>query len=465
VSDTLADAGLYIQDEWRVRPNLSLNYGLRFETQNDIHDHADWAPRIGFAWGVDGGGNKTAKTVLRAGFGMFYDRFTQDLVLNAERLNGITQQQYIVPCAPTPQNSNPCSFYPNVPAVSQLPPQTTPTIYQINPNLRAPYIIQSAVSLERQVTKIANVTVSYLHSRGVHQFVSWNANAPLPGGPFSTGPRPDPAAGNIYQYASEGSFKQNQLIANFNIRAGAKLSLMGYYSLNYANSDTAGASSFPSDQYDLSADYGRAAFAVRHRLFFGGTVALPYAFRLSPFMIVSSGSPYNVTVGQDLSGDSLFNDRAAFASSPVCAQSPTLVKGQFCIPSVPYAPIPINYLTGPAHFTLNLRLAKTFGFGPETGSGSGQQSGEGPHAGHGGGPHGGGFGGPRGGFGLGPASSRRYNLTFSINARNVLNHVNPATPVGTLSSPFFGESIALAGGPFNSAAANRKLELQATFSF
>ncbi|MGA7575417.1 MAG: hypothetical protein WCA97_15635, partial [Terriglobales bacterium] len=71
-----------------------------------------------------------------------------------------------------------------------------------------------------------------------------------------------------------------------------------------------------------------------------------------------------------------------------------------------------------------------------------------------------------GGFGGGPpASTRRYTLTFSVNARNVLNKVNAATPVGVLNSPNFGQSIALAGGPFSSAAANRKIELQAMFSF
>ena len=477
VSDTIADAGLYIQDEWKPRSNLSLSYGLRFETQNDIRDHADWAPRIGFAWGIDGGVKKAAKTVVRAGFGMFYDRFMQEQVLNAERLNGITQQRYILSCA---QDQAACNQffqnYPALPTVAQLKQlsATVSTIYQINPDLRAPYVIQSAVSVERQITKSSNVTISYLNSRGVHQFLSLNANAPLPGTPFSSGPRPHPSAGNIYQYASEGIFKQNQLIANFNIRAGARLNLLGYYTLNYANSDTSGVSTFVSNSYDVSQDYGRATFGIRHRLFFGGTFALPYAFRLSPFMIVTSGTPYNVTTGQDLSGDSLFNDRVAFLSSAACSQSPTFIKGQFCIPSVPYTPIPSNYLTGPAHFTLNLRLAKTFGFGPETGNAAGQRQGEGPGGGGppGGSPHGGGgprggggFGGPRGGFGLGPATSRRYSLTFSINARNVLNHVNPATPIGTLSAPDFGQSIALAGGPFNSAAANRKLELQATFSF
>ncbi|MGA2354588.1 MAG: hypothetical protein ABSG02_08830, partial [Terriglobales bacterium] len=69
------------------------------------------------------------------------------------------------------------------------------------------------------------------------------------------------------------------------------------------------------------------------------------------------------------------------------------------------------------------------------------------------------------GFGGGPATNRRYSLTFSVNARNVLNKVNSATPIGVISSPDFGQSVALAGGPFSSAAANRKIELQASFSF
>jgi hypothetical protein len=355
-------------------------------------------------------------------------------------------------------------------------PATTQAIYQINSQLHAPYIMQTAFSLERQVTKIANVTVSYLNARGVHQFLSLNVNAPPPGTPYSSGPLPDPAAGPIYQYVSDGRFRQNQLIANFNIRAGAKLSLFGYYSLNYANSDASGASSFPSNQYDLAADYGRASFDIRHRVFMGGAIGLPRGFRLSPFMIFNSGSPYNVTVGQDLSNDSLFNDRPAFAPnlSGNCT-SPTLVC-HYVIPPSAYTPIPINYLTGPNHFTLNLRLAKSFGFGPEVGGKTGAQSNGGPSGGGGGGgggPRGGGGGGgfgrgPGGGGGFGgggPATTKRYSLTFSVNARNVLNKVNAATPVGVLSSPNFGQSIALAGGPFSSAAANRKIELQAMFSF
>jgi Carboxypeptidase regulatory-like domain len=477
---TVVDAGLYVQDDWRVRPNLTLSGGLRFETQNDIHDHADWGPRVSFAWGLGGAGKTAPKTVLRGGFGLFFDRFTQNLVLNADRFNGVTQQQYAVSCTTPPCPA--IGFFPTVPSPSQLQTATSPT-YQIASDYHAPYIMQTAFSMERQVTKIANLTLTYLNSRGVDQLMSLDINAPTPGTPYSTGPRPFfPNNNDIYQYSSVGVFRQNQLIVNFNVRAGARLSLFGFYSLNYANSDPVGSSNngsftnnFPSNQYDVKLDYGRASFAIRDRVFFGGTIGLPRGFRLSPFMIFNSGTPYNVTAGQDLANDLLFNVRPALGSYPsgTCPFPTPAACDHYFVPTTPYAQIPINSLTGPTNFTLNLRLAKTFGFGREVGGKNTAQSG-GPSGGGpgGGGPRGGGGGGGgvgfggRGGGGLGaPASNRRYSLTFSVNARNVLNKVNAATPVGVLSSPNFGQSTALAGGPFSSAVASRKIELQAMFNF
>ncbi len=121
VSAMVVDAGLYVQDEWRLRPNITLSYGLRFETQNAIHDHADWAPRVAIAWGIDSNGKHSAKTVLRAGYGAFYDRFPEGLVLNANRMNGLTQQQYIMAATA----DTPIAFFPTVPAVTDLPPSQT----------------------------------------------------------------------------------------------------------------------------------------------------------------------------------------------------------------------------------------------------------------------------------------------------------------------------------------------------
>jgi carboxypeptidase family protein len=470
------DAGLYIQDDWRVKPNITLSYGLRFETQDNIGDHADFAPRLGIAWGIGGGGPKNVapKTVLRAGYGFFYDRFTFDLILQQERLNGTVQQQFTF--------ANPNFFLDsngNAPPLSTLlitqqPAAIAPTIYQPNPNLRTPYTMQTGVSLERQLTKSANLSVTYLTSRGVHQFFTENINSPtcsaLPCDPL-TSPRPLGSPDNIYQYQSEGAFKQNQLIVNSSIRMGAKLSVFGYYTLNSANSDTAGSGSFPSSSNDISLDYGRAAFDVRQRLFIGGTIGLPHAFRISPFLIASSGVPFSLTTGQDTNGDSVFNDRPAFASSRSVPSN--VVANQFgsfdLVPQPGETLVPVNSLTSASRFSLNLRLSKSFGFGKKTeapsaapgGPGAGGTFGRGP----GGGGRGGGGGGRGGALFDGASNNQRYSLTCSVSARNIFNNVNLATPIGNLSSPLFGQSNAIAGGPFSGSPGNRRLDLQVTFNF
>ena len=232
-------------------------------------------------------------------------------------------------------------------------------------------LMQTAVSIERQLTKAANVSISYLNSRGWRQLVTDNVNSPvlpgtlIPTSPTNGGVYPNGVAENIYQYESDGIFRQNQLVLNTTIRAGAKLSLNAYYSLNYADSDTAGANSFASNPYNLMADYGRAAFDIRSRFFLGGTITVPFGMRLSPFLTASSGAPYNITLGQDLIGSSILNQRPAFASP--LSNPANVVNTQFGafdkVPGPGETLVPINYLTGPSQFSLNLRLAKTISFG------------------------------------------------------------------------------------------------------
>ena len=473
-SVTYYDAGLYLQDDWRVHPNLTLSYGVRFETQNAIHDHGDWAPRVGFAWGV-GGRSAPPKVVIRGGYGIFYDRFQTGQILQAERLNGFNQQQFII--------ENPTCFTGVDQPLTDFSTCGTPiagasNIFQIDSRLRAPYTLQGAVSVERQLTKSATLSVTYLNSRGFDQFLTINANAAQPGTPGST-VRPFPDEGNIYRYVSEGNFKQNQLIVNTNVRLASKIQLFGYYTLNYAHSDASGVSSFPTNSYDISQDYGRASFDTRHRLFLGGSIALPYLFRLSPFMVLTSGSPYNITSPIDLNGDQIYNDRPGYVSSATCPLDTQPATGStiYCTPLGTFDAsaltgklLPINYETGPGHFVLHLRLTKTFGIGPKLKKGSasgGQGSPGGPGGGSrgGGGPHGPLFGGGGGMPSMSSNSDRRYNLTLGFGVRNVFNNVNLANPGGVLGSPYFDRSNALQGGPFSTASANRRIDLQATFSF
>ncbi len=474
------DAGLFITDDWKLSPLFTLSLGLRWEGQGNIHDKSDWAPRAGFAWAVDGSKTRQAKTVVRGGFGLFYDRFTEDTVLSARMLDGTHQQQFVIPFP---------NFFPVIPSLSTLNSSLQQTaVRQIDPNLHAPLMEQMAIGVERQLPRNITIATNYTRTHGVHVLRSRNINAPLP----TNGLRPYSGAANIYQYESSGIFSQQQLMTNINARVNTKFSLFGFYVFGHAKSNADGLGSFPSNQYDTSQDYGRAGFDTHHRAFIGGSITAPYTVRFSPFITMATGNAYNITTGKDLNGDSQYNDRPAFATD---LSRPSVVKtaiGNFDTnPIAGQTIIPRNYGNGPGNFTINMRVSKVFGFGPDKNAaaaaaaaadagagdserrgrmmggggppGGGGPGGGGSRGGSSGGMRGGGGGGPRGG---GETTSRKYNLTFSASARNLLNHVNPAAPTGNLSSTLFGISNALGGGGFGgTSSANRRLELQMRFAF
>ena len=466
----LFDAGLFFQDDYRARRNLTLSYGLRFESQNRIGDHADWAPRFSFAWAPAGSDGRQAKTVIRGGYGWFFDRFSSTYVLDAVRQNGVNQQQYVV--------KDP-GFSENAPAPSTLASVSTvaPTIVEVAPHLRAEVNMQAALGIEHQFGKIATASVTYINSHGVHQYLSDNINAFLPGTydlTTGSGIRPNGINENIYQFQSGGIYNQNQIVANYSIRA-KRVSLFGFYMVNFAKADTSGATYFPSNSFDPRADYGRASFDVRNRFLLGGNLQAPFGVSFSPFLVADSGTPFNITIGQDLNGDNQYNDRPAYATASSTDTMATSY-GRFDLdPAADETRIPFDLGNGPAQLSMNLRVSKSIGIGPRAAGGVGGFAG-----GPGGPPPGGGppGGGPRGG-GLGPGGlsqsggpprldqelPRRYSLTFAAMARNVFNNVNLSQPVGVLESPLFDKSNALSGGFFSSPAANRSIDLQMSFSF
>ncbi len=462
--------GGFAQDDWRMRSNFMLSAGLRYETQTNVQDTVDFAPRLAFAWSPrPGARGQRPKTVIRGGMGIFYDRFSSGLVMEAERLNGLNQQQYLI--------NNP-NFFPTIPSLDTLQAAAQPvTIRRIGDGLKTSYMIQSALSVERQLPGNFTVSTSFVHSRGVHMLRSANINAPLPG----TGDRPLGTNDNVFEFRSDGLLDQNQLIVNVTNRFSRKVTIFGNYMLGKAMSNTDGASFLPVNSNDLGDEWGRSAFDVRHRAVIGGSISVPWNVRLNPFVILSSSRPFNITSGRDLNGDTVFNDRPALATdltkpgvvvTPFGAFDPTPFPGQEIIAR--------NYAEGPGFFLLNLRLTKTVGFGLKestTDSSGGPPPGAWAGGGPGGpgGPGGGrGFGGPggpgggRGGF-FGGGSDRKYNLSFSVSVQNLLNHVNLGSPIGNLTSPLFGEANTTAGGfgrgGGNMAAGNRRIELQMRFSF
>ena len=177
------------------------------------------------------------------------------------------------------------------------------------------------------MSKTTSLTLTYLHTYGIHQMVTRDANAYSSGTYVSayrqhvhcTATRPNPSLGIVNQYDSEAVFKQNQLIVNVNARLSPNLSLSGFYNLTYANSDTGTA----SNSYNLIQDYRRAGFASRNMVFLMGNYTGPFKITFNPFLLAQSGRPYNFVTPNDLTGDNFFNDRPSIVASSNCTPSST----------------------------------------------------------------------------------------------------------------------------------------------
>jgi hypothetical protein len=461
------DIGLFFNDDWRVKPNLTFSYGLRYETQSNIGDYRDVAPRFGLAWGIDGRGNKAAKTVLRAGAGIFYDRVADTVTLASERYNGLTQQSYFL------QNPD---FFPNLPSLSALTGAAQPQEYQpIYSGIRAPQTYQASIGIERQINKYFRLTSQYLETRGVHLQNSLNINAPV------NGVYPFGDAGIRLLTESSGLSRTHQLFFSPNVNY-KKLFLFGFYVYSHGRDNNEGE---PADPNNLKAEWGPSTFAdVRHRFVMGTSIPLPLKVSVSPFIVASSGAPYNITTGQDTNDDGFATERPSLdtsISAASCVGQNLIYESKFgCFNLLPAAGTQIerNFARGPASFTVNMRVSRTWSFGTKGESGPRDQGGPpggggGPPPGRGGGGPPGGGGGPGGGgpppgmFG-GVNSGKKYNLTLTASARNLLNRANYAAPSGNLSSPLFGEYTSLASGfgPMGGQSTyERKIDLQLRFQF
>jgi hypothetical protein len=481
------DVGFFATDDWKITPQFTLSFGLRYENQNNIDDNGNFAPRVSFAYALGGSGARQAQTVIRGGAGIFYERFGENNTLNVNRFNGTNQVQYIVTSGAILGQSvftqNGVSNVPTIAQLSALAPGSF-TVRRTSDDLKAPTTYQWSLSVERQLPFKTRGAIYYVGSRSIHQLRVVNVNAPVCGFtttcPTATAAinalRPNPTAGNIFEFQSNGDVNQQQIIFNLNSSVGSRVTFGANYRLGVSR-DNVGS---PLYSYDYSTEYGYSSNEVRHYFGMFASIRLPWDVRMSPFITATSGGAFNITNGLDTNRDTNFNERPTYQQlSDACTRRG--LNFSFCDIGGVVNPlttiIPRNYGRGPGSVLVNLNFNKTIGFGgsKETATaGSTQGSGgAGRGGGRGGRGGGGGFGGPGGGGGMfGGASDKPYNLTFGLQITNLFNRVNLGYPVSNLSSDRFGEYNSIQGGGFggrfgggSDGTANRKILLSVRFSF
>lgn len=428
------DIALFAQDDWKMKPNLTLSVGLRYETQTNIGDLRDFAPRIAVAWAPKAKQGAQQKTVIRAGTGVFYDRVNENLTMRQLRFNGINQQQFLI--------IDP-DFFPNVPSLTALEAQKQPlNTYKLDANMRTPFLMNSGISIEQQLPAKTTASITYVNVHNTHLVRSVNINAPLPGtfnlAQPGSGVRPYGAGlGNQFLYESNGVLNLNMLFMNVNSRFSQKVTLGVFFGFMRGRSDLEGISS-PMSTYNFKQDYGRAGFARSYNGSLYGSINAPLKIQISPMVVMSAGAPYDLTSGHDLNGDTVANDRPAFATD---LTRPSVVRTRFggfdTNPLPGQTVVPRNYLTADPMWNINMRVSRTFQFGK--------------------------LRAPAGPARPGVGGERRYSINFNVFANNVLNHLNHGGFIGNLSSPLFGQSTSIY--LFRETSNNRRIQLGTQFNF
>jgi hypothetical protein len=475
--------GVFYQDEWRIRPNLTLTMGMRYENQTNISSNFNFAPRLFFAWapgGTNVGGSpgapptsSTPKMVIRGGMGVFYDRFGERATLLENRFDGVTQQDFRI-FNPVVLDISKFSLegVTNVPTAETLAAFAAPQIVRrIADNFQAPTFVMTAINIERQLPSKFTLFAVAFNYRGKHLLRVRNINAPLPGTYDPSNPssavRPFGTPGDIYYYESSANFNDYRFFGGVRRQMSKGFSVFANFGTGRGKTDTdcifgSIANCFPSDSYDVSGEYSRVSFIPGANFFMGGTMILPkLKLNFNPFIIYSTGRPFNIITGRDTNGDGLFTERPAFATAQTDLENLRHTRyGDFDLAPAPGQElIPRNYGMGPGFFSVNMGISRSFSFGNVP-----SHAAPAPAA-----PAGGAQPAPAGANkpASGPAPEKRYTVTLSINIQNLLNHTNLTNPIGNLSSPQFGESISSAGGfggP-GSNAGNRRMQVQIRFGF
>ncbi len=358
---TYTTYGFFVQDNLKPISNLTLSLGVRYDLSinpkvanildpNPVRIHTDTnniAPRIGISYNPDG----TGRTVIRAGYGLYYDMLLTNMASNAGQFNGLTVKTITLTGAAAAARFRglnlgyPPGALPNVPppdgygniiwtspspiADSIFPLQSITTM---DPNLPVPYTHQAHITLEHAVTKDLAVSVGYMMNRAKALPALVNLNLPTPIVDASgrniynlsqrTAELPDPRVliNNQFQALAYSSY--DALIISVKQRLSRGLQFSANYTLSRAKDlvpDPIFDNPSTADQRNPRADWGSSMQDERHRFVFNGVYITPSGtgvlgailgdISISP--IVTIGSPFfgNIVVGGDTNGDGVQNDR------------------------------------------------------------------------------------------------------------------------------------------------------------
>jgi hypothetical protein len=401
VSYSQYQTGWYAQDDYRVKKNLTVSYGIRQELQTNGPGKFNLAPRLGFVWSPF----KKANVTIRGGSGIFYDWIGAQTYEQTLRVNGQRQRDLIV--------SNPSYPNPFIGGIQTIPPSSR---IQFDPELQQPYIIQSSLGLETTALKKVRLMTNYQYQRGVHMLHGINLNAPI------SGIRPDATIGNVTNIESSAYTSMHRLM----VGVGPAQFINGFFwNVNYlfmrSTNEADSPFSLPANNFNLRADRGPSANDFHHLISAFINKRLKKGFAASAIVQATSALPYNITTGFDDNKDTVINDR------------PLGVKR--------------NSARGAPRWEIGSRFSWGKDFGPE------QQTA--------GGPQvrmvriGGGDGAAPPSIGMG--GTKKYHLEFYAQAFNLLNHTNLGVFNGVQTSPYFGQATS-AQGP-------RRLEIGTRFNF
>ena len=295
---------LFLQDEWRVSPYMTLNVGLRWDYEDQAYVKHDWqnfGPRIHFAWDP----TKDGKTSVRGGFGIYYDQVFLNVPLLASLYEPgrFTSEIILFPGYPDPLVPPPGGE--GIP----LDPGP-PSVSIVDPNATTPYKNVGSLGFQRELATNMAASFDLVYARGYHLLNIRDANAAHVGcEPVDACPRPDPTVGAALEPQTEGKSEYFALQVGFQRRFSDCLSAQLAYNLSSNKTDTDGSQAFPSDNYDKSADWGPSLNDIRNTLNAAINWTGPWGLLLGASGTFLSGAPYNITLGTDPNADGNVTER------------------------------------------------------------------------------------------------------------------------------------------------------------